>query len=108
MAGKKPVIEYMPPRHIDCCYVGCQTRATIRVWTATGWGNVCVGHYVDIKTVPRIDTSPVAVATREIYAKRKGGASYYEARKTKADPGPLPIGIPLDELERELADLANP
>jgi hypothetical protein len=41
-------------KHVDCCFVGCSKSGIVRVFTATGWANVCTLHYPEVKQVPRV------------------------------------------------------
>jgi len=65
----EPAAEYSRP--ISCCFAGCANNATIRVWTRTGWANVCEADYGRVEIVPRVSTNPTVQAIREAYQRRK-------------------------------------
>ena len=54
-------------QHIDCCFAGCGVPALARVFTDTGWANVCVDHYPQIKAKPYIQPSPVVDEVLKAY-----------------------------------------
>ena len=54
-----------------CCFAGCGVPALARVFTDTGWANVCVEHYPQIKTKPYIQRSPVVEEVLAAYRKSK-------------------------------------
>jgi len=60
-----------PVRSISCCFAGCANSATIRVWTRTGWANVCEADYGRIETVPRVSNNPTVQAIRDAYQRRR-------------------------------------
>ena len=106
--------------HIQCCVEGCPNSANVRVWTKTGWANVCarvnasdIGtfHYEQIQQVPRVTHNPYLDALRA--ARRNGPKNIPEAigniipREPGADDD-LPLRIGRDPLEEEFADRANP
>ena len=100
MAGKPRYVESVPRPHIDCCFVGCANSANVRLWTKTGWANVCarvnaleIGpfHYEAIEQVPRVTNNYLLDEIR--------------AARRNTEPA---LGIPTDALERELAERMNP
>jgi len=34
----------VPHQSDSCCYEGCKLAAASRVWTKTGWANMCASH----------------------------------------------------------------
>lgn len=109
--------------HIQCCVDGCQNSANVRVWTKTGWANVCarvnanqvgVFHYETIEIVPRRTCTPFMEECREAYAKAMGrGVVIPGALKNilPREPGSdddLALGITRDALEQEFLDRAQP
>lgn len=56
-------------QHIDCCMDGCQRGALVRVFTKTGWANVCETHYPEVDVEPRVNRNPTCEAIREAYRK---------------------------------------
>lgn len=99
----------VPLPHIACSYMGCGTSAVCRVWTKTGWANVCLKHYEVIETVKR---PSINLTTQEI--KERYAARYIPQIKAERIPGAddeqksVSDLIPLDDLERELMERANP
>mgnify|MGYP001614208056 CR=1 FL=1 len=63
---------------VACCYLPCMENAIARVWTATGWANVCWPHYEKVKTAPRRSESLTVRENREAYLKsrhaKRGGS----------------------------------
>ncbi len=57
---------------IPCCYVVCGVKAMCRVWTKTGWANVCVPHYSMIEIIPREVHSPAVDEIRRSVNKKLG------------------------------------
>ena len=107
--------------HIQCCVEGCQNSANVKVWTKTGWANVCARvnagdlgtyHYEQIEQVPRVTSNPYMDELRA--ARRNGPKKIPEAigniipRQPGEDREEPALGIPIDDLEREFADRANP
>jgi hypothetical protein len=93
----KPKVEDKPERIIDCCIGLCSQRAVCRVWTKTGWANVCTAHYRVIETVPRRSESPL------LEQMRKGVRFRTKAKQTR-EPGSDDEPQKLDEI---LADMVN-
>lgn len=53
--------------HIQCCFADCTNSANVRIWTKTGWANVCarvnagevgVFHYEQVERAPRVSHTP--------------------------------------------------
>ena len=61
-AGSRPFIA--------CGYEVCQREAICRIWTSTGWLNVCLEHYKTGPNVNRVSTSAHMVELREAYQRR--------------------------------------
>jgi hypothetical protein len=88
MAARKtrsgvPVMPAQPRPHIQCCFQNCPNPANVRLWTATGWANVCayVGlgdratfHYTKVERVPRIVSSPFVDECRAAFAKSRAAS----------------------------------
>lgn len=62
-----------PQVHIQCCVAGCPNNANVRLWTRTGWVNVCARvhpseqgpfHYEQIEQAPRVTHNPYLDAIR--------------------------------------------
>ena len=117
--GAVPVFQ----KKIDCCVMGCPNPARASVWTKTGWANVCarvhpseVGpfHYETIEQVPRVTNNPYLDEIRSAYKKSAAYARIHgpiQGAAKQREPGSdddLPLGIPTDALERELAERMNP
>ena len=134
MAGKPKFVESTPRPYIACCFAGCPECAICRIFTDTGWANVCLTHYPKIKPSKK-SYCPENLTVKEArrayeasphYRARHGGvvakteeraALEAELAKVKErmagfrEPGSdddLPLGIGLDALEEELADRINP
>ena len=103
--GAIPVLQ----KKIDCCVMG--------------WANVCarvhpseVGpfHYETIEQVPRVTNNPYLDEIRSAYKKSAAYARIHgpiQGAAKQREPGSdddLPLGIPTDALERELAERMNP
>ena len=93
--------------------------AICRLWTATGWANVCRSHYSKVETVPRRSESLTVREIREAYLKsahaRRGGSippaqviGELLPREPGDDREDLALGIERDPLEQEFMDLAQP
>ena len=123
-----------PVKVIACCFDGCPEGAICRIFTKTGWANVCRTHYPALAReapgyAPR---SLAAEETRKIYERsyhyrqKHGGRpveplqdrSGLEAelaeikRKMEAQRQPgsdddLPLGIERDPLEQDFLDKAQ-
>ena len=65
--------------HIDCAIEGCPLGARCRVFTKTGWANVCRQHYPTIERIPYIQRSPVVDEIRKAFEN-----SRYMQRKLEA------------------------
>jgi len=128
MAGSPPV------KVIACCWSSCLEGAICRVFTKTGWANVCRTHY------PKIELSDKSYAGDSLVMKeiREAYHESYTYKRFKAgdmpaglignlipsatarkhgedptrEPGQdeeeLPLGIGRDPLEQEFMDKANP
>lgn len=70
MALKKPEMEVAPIAKAPCCYQNCTVGALCRVWTKTGWADVCLDHYKVIETAPQPCNSLLAREIRELRASR--------------------------------------
>lgn len=122
---------------IACCFAGCGEGAICRVWTKTGWANVCKAHYPSIDRVPLLQSmSPRSVECREAYKRsfayrqKHGGESprsdIEERRRVEADLGvmrkrmaeaagrqpgedddAMALGIPIDPLEQQFQSEAT-
>jgi len=104
---------------IACCFQGCADGAICRLWTKTGWANVCRTHYGKVETVPRKVESVVTLEIREAYEK---SAHFRRQHGGEAVPGTigaalprepgsdddLPLGISRDPLEQEFLDRTQP
>lgn len=75
----EPEPEYV--RSVACCYAGCPNNATMRVWTRTGWANVCPVDYEHIEIVPRVSESPIVKKIREAHLKRKASQAPVEHKE---------------------------
>ena len=72
MAAKKAEPLFKPEeRIVPCCYVGCGVKAMCRVWTKTGWANVCIPHYSEIEIIPREIHSPAVEEIRKAVSERR-------------------------------------
>jgi len=74
-----------PVRVISCCFSSCLDGAICRIFTKTGWANVCRGHYRQVAReaggyMPRSET---AAAIRKIYE-----GSYHYRRKHGQEKSP--------------------
>ena len=102
------------------------------MWTKTGWANVCLTHYGKIDTVPRRSENLLVQGTQLAYRTRREtnaapqvvpqaaapATPFASANEPCAPAGVAPrepgsddepaLGIPLDSLERELMERANP
>ena len=125
------------PVVIACCYSNCAEGAICRVFTPTGWANVCRTHYPTIE----LSKKSYAPANRAVSEGRKAyeGSFHYRqrhggeapraadrsaleteleevrrkmaesrARQPGQDDEEMPLGISLDPLEAELEGRANP
>lgn len=128
--------DYVPEKIISCCFANCLEGARCRVYTKTGWANVCLTHYQKIDRVPQPRTmTPFAVACQQawqnsyeyrkrhglqrsapsdraaIEAELEGVRKRMEASMPAREPGQdddLPLGIGRDPLEAEFMDRAQP
>jgi len=50
-------------------YTTCRQCADCRVWTKTGWANVCLAHYPQIDIVQRVVTNRQCEEVRAAYAR---------------------------------------
>ena len=57
--------------HVSCSYDGCFKGANVRVWTRTGWANVCPLHYETVERVPRVSNNPTVQKIREAHQRRR-------------------------------------
>lgn len=48
MPKKTQSYERDPLPQVQCCFAMCQTRATMRIRTKTGWANVCPEHDIEL------------------------------------------------------------
>lgn len=92
VAGPAPVV-------IACCYSNCIEGAICRVWTKTGWANVCRTHYPRIEIEPRRSGSWYEMDCREAYQK-----SYAYRRKNGTAPA---AGEPEAKRLAEMKQLAQ-
>ena len=60
LAAAKP-----PSVGIQCAHSDCSINAKIRVWTRTGWANVCLVHYETAEILPRVSHSPAVERMRK-------------------------------------------
>ena len=75
----------------DCAHAECQSSALVRVYTPTGWANLCPEHYAKSEIYKRPPSmSPTCVEIREAYQKKI------------ASGAEQPLDIPEDALEAEL------
>lgn len=98
MAQRKPVVELVPERVIDCSHEGCRFGSIARIWTATGWANVCKSHYETTEPAFRRSDSPTVVAIRNAYLKRTETIS--KSREPGSDDDPDEYALLMEELER--------
>ena len=104
MAAKPKFVESAPRPFIPCCFDGCTNNANVRVWTKTGWANVCARvdradtvntyHYERIETVPRVTHNLVM---DELRAKRRRPG--VNEKKEFRD------GMSVDELQEYIEEL---
>ena len=66
--------DLKPLPRVDCCFVGCEIPALARVFTNTGWANVCTEHYPQLRNVPRVSHSVQCEAIRKGYKRREPGS----------------------------------
>ena len=107
---------------IQCCFQGCAEASICRIFTKTGWANVCRTHYPQVKESPKgygYD-SPTVVEARKayerspLYRRLKGGEAVpgtigaIVPRQPGEDAEEPALGIKVDDLEREFADRSNP
>ena len=74
-----PTMPELPRPHIQCCFHGCPNSANVRIWTKTGWVNVCarvdrsdtetIYHYEKVERAPRITHNLVMDDLRAAYRK---------------------------------------
>ena len=69
--GWSAASQVREPRTVPCCFVGCIEKAMCRVWTKTGWADVCVTHYQEIEIVPRPVHSPAVDEIRKSVSERR-------------------------------------
>ena len=98
-------------RQAECCIALCDAPALCRVWTTTGWANVCPGCYPKIERAPRRSESLTVQESREAYTRRR--ELLEQIRQPSREPGSddeaNPVNsLPLDALEVELGNRANP
>jgi len=65
-----------PPVLIACCFANCPEGAICRMYTKTGWANVCLTHYPKLETVPLRSNAPHIAAARKAYE----GSFHYQQR----------------------------
>jgi len=75
---------------IPCCFQNCLEGALVRVWTKTGWANVCVTHYPKIETVLRKVDSWQTLEVRKAYEasadyRRRHGVTPAEVAEREAE-----------------------
>lgn len=58
--------EYSTP----CCFGGCPNSARVRVFTGTGWADVCLDDYPRLERAPRVSHSPSVTVIQEAYQRR--------------------------------------
>lgn len=93
MALKKhaPLPDTVLRPTVPCAHDGCAIPALCRVYTPTGWANLCPGHYATEPVHRRpAKNNLVCKEIREAYAKKI------------ASGAEQPLGIPEDALEAEL------
>lgn len=117
--GQESQVRSVP---IQCCFAGCPEASICRIFTATGWANVCKTHYPQVKESQKsyAYNSPTAVEMREGYQRSflrrrldggqavPGTIGVIVPRQPGEDPVEPALGIKVDDLERELAERANP
>ena len=136
--------DFAPRAVIACCFSNCAEGAICRVFTPTGWANVCKSHYpkIELSKKSYAPTNQAVLEGRRAYE----GSFHYrqkyggEAPKTNLEerraleselagvrekmaafagrqpgedseedrPADLPLGIPLDDFERELGERMEP
>jgi len=67
---------------IACAYLPCEKPALCRVFTKTGWANVCTDHYGTAQFTRPVANSPVVEEVLKAYHKSKA-----YAQKMGRDPG---------------------
>ena len=55
--------------YIPCCIARCVDGAQVKLWTPTGWVQVCFNHYPDIPWTPRPQTNKLIEDIRAAYLK---------------------------------------
>lgn len=119
MAFKKnsTLYEAPPPVFVQCCFSGCTNNANVRMFTKTGWANVCarvdrkdtttVYHYDKLERELNVTRNRLMDEFREAYRKSQ---HYRRANAGESKPieKAMPLGIALDELEQEFADRMEP
>ena len=56
---------------VPCAHEGCNVPALCRVWTPTGWANLCVPHYAEEPVHKRpMKSNPVCNEIREAYQRK--------------------------------------
>lgn len=115
ICGKFGAQSQIRAAHIQCCFEGCKNSANVRMFTKTGWVNVCARvdrtdavneyHYEKIERVNRRANTIVMDEYREAYAKARGrGIVVLGAVKTflPREPGSD------DDFESRMADRMEP
>jgi len=115
--------SFEPKAHIDCCYAGCTEGAICKVFTKTGWANVCNTHYPKLARenakLSYSSDSPACIEGRKAWenspdyrakhglpAKKRDDA--LEAELAAMKDRMAAFREPGEDLEEELADIANP
>ena len=67
--GWSAAASVAPRPRVSCCYSSCLNEALVRVWTKTGWANVCEPHFITTESLPRRSESDAVREIREGYEK---------------------------------------
>jgi hypothetical protein len=103
--------------HIQCCFAGCATSALVRVWTKTGFANVCTGHYGSIEIAYKRNDSPHLEALRKAYENsphyarlhgRKPLSAEELALRAAADAEMARVREAMKRQDAALADMVEP
>lgn len=68
--GWKAAPVFAESKTVSCCYAGCPNNAALRVWTSSGWANVCEVDYGSIEIIPRASNNLTVQKIRDAMRNR--------------------------------------
>lgn len=114
MPGAPRDVNAPPVKIIACCFSNCSDNAICRIFTSTGWANVCLAHYPQVARNEKSYSynSPACVDARKVYEgsfhyRQKHGGRPAAPEDTQRTAELKQVAAELEEVRRRMEAAAG-